>query len=118
MLIELGQLVSTLTNNGIYKPVKQGKELVQWINDNANYVDKYYITLLDWSKQNIKMKPKTIDDLYNIWYSLELNYKEELTHAYFRYSKEYVCEIPTKTLLPINTCIQEYLKYREWKLSK
>lgn len=117
MLIELGQLISTLTKNGIYKPVRQGQELVYWIDKNANYVDKYYYTLLKWSEENINMKEKTKNDLYEIWYSLEQNYIENLTYAYFRYAKEYVCNIPSKTLLPIDECITEYRKYIQWKMN-
>ena len=39
MLLELAQMVSTLTGS-VYKPVKQGKKLVSWINHHRRYV--YY----------------------------------------------------------------------------
>jgi hypothetical protein len=35
--------------------------------------------------------------------------------AVFRYSKDYQCDIPTNTELPIKECIEQYKKYVEWK---
>ena len=38
------------------------------------------------------------------------------THSHFRYAKEYLCNIASKTLLPINECIEQYNAYLNWKL--
>lgn len=41
--------------------------------------------------------------------------EEDITTAIFRYSKDYKCNIPTNTELPIDECIEEYKKYISWK---
>ena len=120
MLIELGQLLASAGLTNVYKPIKQGKELQAWVSEHRDYTYSYFDKLLRWSKSHVNMKSETLakleqiqTDLFNCVYAI--SYKEP-THAYFGYTKEYKCDIASKTLLPIDDCIAEYKKYIEWKV--
>lgn len=114
-LLELAQMISTITGS-VYKPVKQGKVIREWINKNRFWVAKYYSILFVWCCYNINMKQKTVEDLKTIIKSLKCtNTNENITTAILRYVKGYECKYPTDTELPIDIVISEYAKYVEWK---
>lgn len=122
MLIELGQLVCSAGLSKVYKPIVQGKELQEWIKKYPWWIYKYASKLYTWSDANINMRQETFDNLTQIflndlWEHCMLS-KEICvpTHAHFRYAKDYQCEIPSKTLLPIEQCVEEYSKYVQWKM--
>ena len=116
MLLELGQMISTLTNNGVYKPIKQGKELVCWIGKHKSWTRIYFETLLRWSENNINMKYETREKLLKIYESLTEDGHTEPEVAYFRYKEGYPSNIPSKSLLDIDRCIINYQNYLDWKL--
>lgn len=119
MLIELGQLICSAGISDVYKRIPQGKELQEWVKENKAWSLLYFAELFDWSCRNVNLKLETYKSLNKIkWHLFESvdEPKNEPTHAHFRYAKEYKCNIPSKTLLPIDECIAEYKKYLEWKM--
>lgn len=121
MLIELGQLICSAGLSNVYKPIPQGKELQQWVKDNTLWTYKYFYELFSWSIDNIKMKEDTNTKLmilkWDLWGNRFL--RQDLitpSHAYFRYASAYQCVIPSKTLLPIEVCIEAYKEYLKWKI--
>lgn len=115
-LLELAQLISSVTNS-VYKPIKQGKEIQEWIKNNSGYIKMYYNTLFQWCKENINMKDKTISDLQTIYDSISDTIYITPKNVIFRYSKDYTeSKYFSKTLLPINEAIIEYNKYTNWKI--
>ena len=121
MLIELGQLLASAGLTNVYKPIKQGKELQTWVSSHRHYTYSYFDKLFRWSKSHVNMSSETIAKLEQIQTDL-LNQLGKVaekvpTHAYFRYAKEYKCDVPSKTLLPIEDCIAEYKKYINYKLN-
>ena len=120
MLIELGQLLAGAGISNVYKPIKQGKELQAWVSEHRDYIYSYFNKLLRWSKSHINMSDSTVAKLEQIGLDLADSIgkvaEKEPTHAYFRYAKEYKCDVASKTLLPIDDCIAEYKKYLEWKI--
>lgn len=120
MLIELGQLICSAGISDAYKRIPQGKELQEWVSNNTAWTYFYYKELYYWCINNINMKESTIYNIkiiLNSIYNPVYCYLQEPTRAYFRYAKEYECNVPSKTLLPIEDCISEYKKYLEWKIS-
>ena len=120
-LIELSQLICSCSISNVYKPVKQGKELQEWILKNKYWVYMYYSRLFFWVLKNTNIKPMTVYNLTSIKNDLMCSAKFDnpiITTAIFRYSKDYKCNIPTNTELPIRECIKEYKKYVEWKKLK
>lgn len=118
MLIELGQLICSAGISNVYKSIPQGKELQEWVKENKSWILLYFIELYEWSAINLNLKNETCDSLNKIkWHLFESIDKitYEPNYAYFRYSKDYVCDIQSKTLLPIEMCINEYKKYVLWK---
>lgn len=120
-LLELAQLVSTATGNGVYKPIKQGAELVNWIKRYPDWTYQYFETLFDWCKINVNLSEKTTRDFTKILSSIpELG--NDLfgtpTSAIFRYSNKYQSVVETKTELPILECMEQYKKYIQWKMEK
>lgn len=116
-LIELCQLICSAGLSNVYKPIKQGKELQKWVMKHKRWIYNYLLELKIYTFQNIKIGMKTANDIEKIIYDLVVSIKEnkEPTTAIFRYSKDYECEIPTNTELPIEECIEQYKKYVEWK---
>jgi hypothetical protein len=119
MLIELGQLICSAGLSDVYKPIAQGKELQQWVKENIAWTYHYFMTLMTWSISNINMKGDTLaklvkisNDVYDNWDTNWWN----ITKAYFRYAQAYQCAIPSKTLLPIEICIEAYKEYLQWKM--
>lgn len=132
MLKELCQLISSaLISEGVeddclYKPVAQGKELQKFILANKAWVFLYGEGFMRAVRHNTKtswstlMKYRRILD--KLWDSQEEPAKPSGNifpkEGYFRYSEAYTCEVPSKTLLDIDSCIDQYRKYLEWKISK
>ena len=115
-LLELGQLVCSAGISDVYKPIKQGKELQEWIKDNRLWVYRFISYL--WIKvvANVNLKPKTTLDLYKIRNDLfdSIKKKKRITYpktAIWRYSKEYESEYPTNSELPIEVVCELYKKY-------
>lgn len=122
-LIELSQLICSCGISNVYKPVKQGKELQEWILKNKYWVYMYYSRLFFWVLKNTNIKPMTVYNLTSIKNDLMRSAKFDnpiITTAIFRYSKGYECmtKYKTNTELPIRECIKEYKKYVEWKKLK
>jgi hypothetical protein len=121
MLIELGQLVCSCGLSDVYKPINQGKELQVWVNTHRAYTYSYFDKLLRLSKSHVNMTEQTLSKLEQIGLDLKNSIgkvaDKKLTHAYFRYNKNYVCSVVSKSLLPIDDCIAEYKKYLEWKIN-
>ena len=60
-LLELTQLLASCGITNQVKPVKQGKQICEWINKNENiyFVYIFYSELLTWCESHIKMLPNT-----------------------------------------------------------
>lgn len=117
-LIELSQLISSSGISNQMKRIPQGKELQEWIKDNPYYTHNFYLSLCAYCIENIKMKLETIVKLVNINsdllnYTIKKHATDKLTHAYFRYNKNYKSEYKTKSLLPVEIACKEYKKYIE-----
>lgn len=124
-LIELCQLICSAGISDIYKPIKQGKALQEWVKKHPEYIAIYMWSLKDYCKDNIRLKYKTVFDIEQIYFDLYYfckdrvkMIKEPTTTAIFRYSKDYegFTKHSTNTELPIDECIKEYKKYIEWKM--
>ena len=123
-LIELCQLICSAGISDIYKPIKQGKELQEWVKKHPEYIAIYMWSLKDYCKNNVRLKYKTVFDIEQIYFDLYYlckdrvkMVKEPTNTAIFRYSKDYECftKHATNTELPVDECIKEYKKYIEWK---
>lgn len=115
-LLELAQLVCSCGYSEVYKPIKQGKEIQEWIKKNKLWAYRFYTCLWFWCAGHIKMKPKTLCDLYFIRNYLfdNIKHKKRITYpktAIWRYSKEYDSEYPTNSELPIEVVCELYKKY-------
>lgn len=123
-LIELGQLVCSAGISDVYKPIKQGKQLQEWIKNNPEWTYFYMNALNDDCGHIVNMRGNTRLDILNILASLLLTCNDRLHYdiktGVFRYSKdfEWFTKHPTNTELPIKECIKEYKKYVEWKKLK
>lgn len=124
-LIELGQLICSAGISDVYKPIKQGKELQEWVRKNKGWCYFYFTSLLNYSAIYAKLKAETYFKLATIRYDLRsstiLNPNDFYVEtAIFRYSKDYECmtKYKTNTELPIRECVKEYKKYVEWKKIK
>lgn len=125
MLIELGQLICSAGFSDVYKTIPQGKELQEWIKENPHYTKLYFTELSRLCQgSSLKIRKETLNNIFNICHDInissfyyecsEMGY-EYIWDACFRYSKDYVCSIPSKTLLPINECIKQTELYLDWK---
>ena len=123
-LLELAQLICSCGYSNIYKPIKQGKALQEWIKKNPLWVYRFYNLLWFWCAARIKMKPKTLYDLYMIKDNLyeHIEKKRRITYpktAIWRYNKDYLSEYPTDSELPIEVVTGLYKKYiTEFKFMK
>ena len=122
-LLELAQLICSCGYSNIYKSVKQGKELQEWIKKNEEWTFRYYSCLWFWCASHIKMKNKTLYDTYMI----KSNFYDKIKHrkrisypktAVFRFKKDYKCKYKTNTELPIQEAVEQYRKYLSWKFPK
>lgn len=118
-LIELCQLICSAGISNVYKPIKQGKHLQNWILKNPIWTKKFAIALYELCK-SINMSKSTMKNIIDIISSIpyEISKDKEIETAIFRYSKDYECKIFTNTELPIEECIKQYKKYIEWKKKK
>lgn len=121
-LIELGQLVCSAGISDIYKSIPQGKELQEWVKRNPEWTYFYMRSLLEDCMHVVDMSNVTRLDILNMLANLILICDDRMHYSIdtgvFRYSKDYKSNIPSKTELPIDECINEYKKYVEWKGKK
>lgn len=121
-LIELGQLVCSAGISDIYKSIPQGKELQEWVKRNPEWTYFYMRSLLEDCMHVVDMSNSTRLDILNMLANLILICDDRMHYSIytgvFRYSKDYKSNIPSKTELPIDECINEYKKYVEWKGKK
>ena len=125
--LELTQLLATCGITDQMKPLRQGKQICEWINRNENiyFVNGYYGALLSWCKDNIKMLPVTWLKLLKtrdcLWQEAKKcrTPRKPIKTAIWRYSKEYSSEYPTNSELPIEVVTELYKKYiTEFKFKK
>ena len=128
-LLELGQLVCSTEISSVFKPVKQGKKLQEWIRSHVSWTYMYYNRLFEWVLKNINLKNETIGKLSNIKYDLHEEFKSYYNNSnyyirrvnpdtlVFRYVKEYTGNTKYKTDSEIDAdeAVREYEKYVEWK---
>lgn len=122
-LLELGQLVCSCGISNVFKPVRQGKELQDWILKNPEFVERFYRELYKWCFININYKKETDIKLITIWKDILhyiSNYRVDYTPStiVFRYKKGYNSKYKSNIELPIEIGIQEYRKYIDWKFNK
>ena len=125
MLIELGQLICSAEISDVYKTIPQGKELQEWVKENPHYIKYYFSKLFNLCREsNLSLKEQTVKNIasiigdlcdYSYYFECSDLGFEYIYDAYFRYSKEYKCDIPSKTLLSIDDCIRETELYLDWK---
>ena len=117
-LIELGQLICGAGISDVFKPVRQGKKLQEWVKNNPYWVHCYFKTLLEWVYLKTKIKVETSYKLqcikYDLWQYIDVC-KHEIKTAIFRYKMGYRSNYKTNSELPIDIAIEEYKKYMEWK---
>lgn len=122
-LIELGQLICSCGYSNRYKKISQGKELQDWITRNPQWTYEYMKHLFVWCQENVNLSNKTYNDLKSIiteigkvakYKGLKTTPKEVI----FRYKNTYKSDIPSKMLLNIDTAINKYRHYIEWKFNK
>ena len=122
LAIEGFQLICSAGFSDIYKKIPQGKIFQNWLKDYLPARDWFYenvshLLLLSSYEINISEETEIKTDKILQDFSDNLPFEtENLVYAPFRYAKEYKCNIPTDTLLPIEDCIAEYKKYLEWKV--
>lgn len=58
-LLELGQLICSAGISDVFKPIKQGKALQEWVKNNLLFIDCFYENLFVWVISNIKIKNET-----------------------------------------------------------
>lgn len=124
-LLELTQLLASCGITNQVKPIKQGKQICEWIkrNENIYFVYIFYSELLTWCESHIKMLPNTFIKFLCtrdfLWKEADKcrTPNEPIKTAIFRYVKEYAefTEYESNSELPIEIAIEEYRKYVEWK---
>ena len=82
-LLELGQLICSAGISSVFKPVKQGKELQEWIRNNLYFTYRFYEHLQVWVYQNINLKHETIMKISEIKCDLFHYLVNNLTKFYF-----------------------------------
>lgn len=121
-LLELCQLICSAGISDVFKPIKQGKELQEWVKNNSVWTYWFAMFLYDYCLNNINLKSETIykikciiRDLHNSTdITKETKYPKT---AIFRYVKEYAefTEYESNSELEIDKCVEYYKKYVEWK---
>lgn len=118
-VVELCQLICSAGISDVYKPIKQGKKLQEWIKKNPEWTYIYLNILMYRAKCLFKVSRDSFLKILQICIDLSNicndSMEEEIETAIFRYSKDYKCNIPTNSELPIDECIEEYKKYITWK---
>lgn len=121
-LLELGQLICSAGISNVFKPIKQGKVLQEWVKNNIEWIEKFYRELYKWCLIHINMKDITYTKLTKIWRDI-LNFpmvwrcEYQPTTVIFRYVKEYAefTKYKSDSELPIKTAINGYKRYMKWK---
>lgn len=115
-LLELCQMICSCGYSNVYKKVRQGKDIQEWIKKNKTWVKRYAETLLHWCEKNINLKQKTRENFKEIINSIPHSYFVlPIRTAILRYVKGYECKYPTNIELPIEDCINIYQDYTKWK---
>ena len=132
-LLELGQLISSCKISNVFKPINRGKEIQEWIIENPHYTYSYFVSLLAYCKETIKMEEITYYKLRSIASDLELYIMKnsllpknvcckfenlQPKNVVFRYKKEYISKYKTNTWLPVDEGVKEYKKYLKWKMAE
>ena len=110
-LLELSQLLASCGYTKQMKPIKQGKDLQQWIKQNKAWTYNYYKELNKWVQDNINLKQETRVKFNTIEHDIQTDNISDIKDVVFRYKQGYVCRYKTNSLLPINIGIVEYKKY-------
>ena len=118
-LLELCQLICSAGYSDVYKKVPQGKDIQNWILKNPVWTKKFAIALYELCNF-VNMAENTMKNILDIISSIpyEISKDKDIETAVFRYSKDYVCDYSTNSELPVNTAVEEYRKYKDWKVSK
>lgn len=116
-MLELCQLICSCGYCDVYKKVRQGKKLQDWIKRNAGWVKTYACHLYLWCLSNIDLKIKTMNDILKIIASIDEDCsQEDIKTAVFRYVKEYKDTFfDSNSELLIDVAIDQYEKYMKWK---
>ena len=116
-LLELAQMICSCGYSDIYKKIPQGKKIQEWIKKNPVWVKTYAAILYYWCLEYIKMKEKTMSDLFLILASIPkpADFNCKIETAIFRYNKKYKSIFPSDSEITIENAIKEYKKYLEWK---
>ena len=122
-LLELSQLICSCEISSVYKAVKQGYLLKEWVRKYPSWVYPFFSYLFQWAKGHVRLKEKTVEDMERIekdLYKYSVRKKLLPETAIFRYVKEYeeFTEYPTNAELPIDVAVKEYEKYVEFKKDK
>ena len=112
-LLELSQLLASCGYTNQMKPIKQGKDLQQWIKQNKAWTYNYYKKLHEWVKHNINLSPTTRKKFNQIETDIACTEDKEIVNAIFRYKQGYPCLYETNSLLGIDKASTEYKKYIE-----
>lgn len=123
-VLELMQLICSAGYSKVYKALKWGKEIQNWIR--KDHVNQMYIWFyLDYVfyLNILRIKPETKRKYLQIYQDFSSSVMNDLADphilkdAVFRYRIEYIdTEYETNTLLPIDIAVKEYRKYLDWKL--
>ena len=119
-LLELGQLVCSIGISSVFKPVKQGKEIQEWIKRNPRWTFLDCENLYCWVRERVKISNETDNKFAKILFDLREIYNDSDTArvdtAIFRYSSQYKgTQHHNNSELPIEEAIKEYKKYIGWK---
>lgn len=116
-LLELAQMICSIGYSDIYKKIPQGKAIQEWIKKNPSWVKTYGAVLYYWCLENIKLKEKTMSDLFSILTSISApaDLNGRINTAIFRYNKKYKSIFPSDSEITIENAIEEYTKYLIWK---
>lgn len=125
-LLELGQLICSCGISDVYQPIKQGKELQNWIVTHLTWVSLYFSYLYNKCLFDINLKDETKKkiskinmDLYNcLDLKIPVFTPIFVDTAIWRYSKEYESEYETNSELPINVVTELYKDYIKWKFER
>ena len=127
-LLELGQLICSTGISSVFKSVKQGKKLQEWIKKHVGWTYMYYDRLFEWTLKNVKLKNETMGKLLRIKFDLYEEHRSYYNNnnyirrvnpetLIFRYVKEYKgrTRYPTDIEIDAEEAVKEYKKYVEWK---
>ena len=120
-LLELCQLICSCGISDVYKPIKQGKKLQNWVFNNKHWVWGFFDSLFSYVLQEVNLKTETITKFKKIQKDLfnSLPKKSIVPETViWRYKEGYESKYSTNTELPINECCELYKKYLEWKFPK